>query len=54
MALVELYLDVATNEDGTFEVDCRFFNPYQWVSDAVLKLDYYYSPWPRYAGNLLW
>jgi len=53
----ELYLNVAFITDSKsviFQVERRWYNPNQDIENAVIVVDYDYTPWPRYNGNLLW
>lgn len=50
---MELLLAVLTNSDGSFKVYRKISLPVE-LTNSVITVDYNYTPWPRYNGNLLW
>jgi len=51
---MNLILFITINDDSTFKVFRALVNSEQLFRDAVIKVDYNYTPWPRHNGNLLW
>lgn len=50
----ELVLFVDTAPDGTFDVYSKVVPLEVTLMGSVIIVDYKYTPWPRYEGNLLW
>lgn len=51
---MEICLLIDVHPDNTFKVMRWWYGPEIAAKESILTLDYKYTPWPRYAGNLLW